>query len=137
MVTRVLEYPGTQILVSSSSAAAQTLKREQIVYGNPGTRAPVSAGYPVPVPPQTLPTRSSTRFQILRPGSNSSLHPSPARVKNIKRKKSSSRARPSRDHLATDSVRVKLSSLCHSEPRRPPRVKPGAHRGRRSPARQC
>ena len=27
--------------------------------------------------------------------------------------------------------------LCHSEPRRPFRVKPGAHRGRRSPARQC
>ena len=27
-------------------------------------------------------------------------------------------------------------TLCHSEPRRPPRVKPGAHRGPRSPARQ-
>ena len=27
--------------------------------------------------------------------------------------------------------------LCRGEPRRPPRVKPGAHRGRRSPARQC
>ena len=27
--------------------------------------------------------------------------------------------------------------LCHSEPRRPPRVKPCAHRGSRSPARQC
>ena len=27
--------------------------------------------------------------------------------------------------------------LCHSEPRRPPRVKPGAHRDPRSPARHC
>ena len=27
--------------------------------------------------------------------------------------------------------------ICDSEPRRPPRVKPGAHRGPRSPARQC
>ena len=28
-------------------------------------------------------------------------------------------------------------TLCHSEPRRPPRIKPGAHRGRLWPARQC
>ena len=28
-------------------------------------------------------------------------------------------------------------TLCQSEPRRPTGVKPGAHRGRRSPARQC
>ena len=62
------------------------------------------------------------------------------------RKKTNSRAsllasyadRPSRDHLATDSVRVRFSSLFyHSEPRRPPHVKPGAHRAPRSPARQC
>ena len=46
MVTRVLGYPGTQIPVSASFAAAQTLKKEQIVYSNPGTRVP---GYPVPV----------------------------------------------------------------------------------------
>ena len=43
MVTRVLGYPGTQIPVSVSSAAAQALKGEQIVCGNPGTRVP---GYP-------------------------------------------------------------------------------------------
>ena len=48
MVTRVLGYPGTQIPVSASSAAAQTLKGEQIVYGNPGTRVPVSSGTRVP-----------------------------------------------------------------------------------------
>ena len=53
MVTRVLGYPGTQIPVSASSAAAQTLKGEQIVYGNPGTRVPgypclPGPGYPVP-----------------------------------------------------------------------------------------
>ena len=38
MVIRVLGYPGTQIPVPASSAAAQTLKGEQIRYGNPGTR---------------------------------------------------------------------------------------------------
>ena len=48
-------------------------------------------------------------------------------------------AHPSRGRLATDSVRVKLPSpsATSSEPRRPPRVKPGLHRGPRSPARQC
>ena len=48
MVTRVLGYPGTQIPVLASSAAAQTLKGEQIVYGNPGTRVPGSSGTRVP-----------------------------------------------------------------------------------------
>ena len=50
MVTRVLGCTGTQITVSASSAVAQTLKGEQVVYGNPGTRVPVSAGTRVPGP---------------------------------------------------------------------------------------
>ena len=48
MVTRVLGDPGTQIPVSASSAAAHTLKKEQIVYGNPGTRVPGYSGTRVP-----------------------------------------------------------------------------------------
>ena len=48
MVTRVLGYPDTQIPVSASSATAQTLKGEQLMYGNPGARVPVSAGTRVP-----------------------------------------------------------------------------------------
>ena len=48
MVTRVLGYPGTQIPVSASSAAAQTLKGEQIAYGNPGTRFQFRLNRPPP-----------------------------------------------------------------------------------------
>ena len=37
----------------------------------PGYPSLPGPGYPVPVPPQPPPTRSGTRFQILRPGCNS------------------------------------------------------------------
>ena len=46
-------------------------------------------------------------------------------------------ARPSRDHLATDSVPKDFLPLCLRGPRPAPCVKPGAHRGPRSPDRQC
>ena len=64
MVTGVLGYPGTQIPVSTSSAAAQTQKGEQIVYGTrvPGYPCLPGPGYPIPVPPQPPRTRSGTRF---------------------------------------------------------------------------
>ena len=40
-------------------------------------------------------------------------------------------SRPPRHRFGPGKV---VLSLCHSEPRRPPRVKPGDHRGPRSPA---
>ena len=60
MVTRVLGYTGTQIPVSASSAAAQTLKGEQRVYGNPGTRLCRDPGTRVCRDP-------GTRFRLNRP----------------------------------------------------------------------
>ena len=42
-------------------------------------------------------------------------------------------SRPSRSRFGPGRA---FPPLCHSEPRRPPHVKPGAHRGPRSPARQ-
>ena len=64
--------------MSASSTAAETLKGEQIVYVNPGTRASVSAGARVTGSgsgsAQPPPSRSGTRFQISRPGCNSMLH---------------------------------------------------------------
>ena len=65
MVTRVLGYTGTQIPVSASSAAAQTLKGEQIVYGNPGTRVP---GYPGTRLCRDPGTRFRFRLNRLPPG---------------------------------------------------------------------
>ena len=63
------------------------------------------------------------------------LHRPKKKKKNSKAFLSASyTARLSRDHLTTDLVRVKLSSL--SATVIPPRLKPGAHRGPRSPAQQ-
>ena len=65
------------------------------------------------------------------------LHSSQRNQSNSKASLSASyAARPSRDKVATDSVRVKLFSL--STTVSPvARGKPGAHRGPRSPVRQC
>ena len=43
-------------------------------------------------------------------------------------------SRPTRHRFGPGKV---FLTLCHSQPRDPPRVKRGAHCGRRSPARQC